>query len=237
MSTVRWGMLSTAGIGRVVAPAIRDSQEAEFVAVAGRDAAKAAAYTAGLGVARSFGSCDELLASDEVSSVPRPPWRMQEVVDGSRSMPPHAPAPAGRALSSRACRSFAVALALGLLLAVVAPVMADAGTRGGPAAPAGAEVQKVDWTACGSQLECASVPVPLNWSKPTGVEDRAVGDPTPGQPPRRADRIPVRQPRGNRAIPEWAMSPSAVRPWTPSPEAASTSSAGTSAAVPEPARR
>jgi hypothetical protein len=34
--TVRWGMLSTAGIGQVVAEAIRGSDEAEFVAVAGR---------------------------------------------------------------------------------------------------------------------------------------------------------------------------------------------------------
>jgi sugar phosphate isomerase/epimerase len=50
---VRWGMLSTAGIGRVVASAIRGSSEAEFVAVAGRDAGKAAAYAAELGVPRS----------------------------------------------------------------------------------------------------------------------------------------------------------------------------------------
>jgi D-xylose 1-dehydrogenase (NADP+, D-xylono-1,5-lactone-forming) len=67
--TVRWGMLSTAGIGRVVASAIRGSSEAEFVAVAGRDAGKAAAYAAELGVPRSFGSYDELLASDDVDAV------------------------------------------------------------------------------------------------------------------------------------------------------------------------
>ena len=52
--TVRWGMLSTARIGRVVASAIRGSMEAEFVAVAGRDVGKAAAYAAELGVPRSF---------------------------------------------------------------------------------------------------------------------------------------------------------------------------------------
>jgi D-xylose 1-dehydrogenase (NADP+, D-xylono-1,5-lactone-forming) len=67
--TVRWGMLSTAGIGRVVAPAIRGSTDAEFVAVAGRDAGKAAAYAAELGVPRSFGSYEELLAFDEVDAV------------------------------------------------------------------------------------------------------------------------------------------------------------------------
>jgi hypothetical protein len=33
MATVRWGMLSTAGIGRVVASAIRDPQEAAIEAV------------------------------------------------------------------------------------------------------------------------------------------------------------------------------------------------------------
>jgi D-xylose 1-dehydrogenase (NADP+, D-xylono-1,5-lactone-forming) len=67
--TVRWGMLSTAGIGRVVASAICGSTEAEFVAVAGRNAGKAAAYVAELGVPRSFGSYDELLACDQVDAV------------------------------------------------------------------------------------------------------------------------------------------------------------------------
>ena len=67
--TVRWGMLSTAGIGRVVASAIRGSSEAEFVAVAGRDAGKAAAYAAEVGVPRSFGSYLELLTSDDVDAV------------------------------------------------------------------------------------------------------------------------------------------------------------------------
>jgi predicted dehydrogenase len=62
-------MLSTAGIGRVVASATRGSSEAEFVAVAGRDAGKAAAYAAELGVPRSFGSYDELLASDDVDAI------------------------------------------------------------------------------------------------------------------------------------------------------------------------
>src|SRR5687767_7386004 len=40
--TVRWGMLSTAAIGRVVAGAIRGLTAAQFVAVAGRDPARAA---------------------------------------------------------------------------------------------------------------------------------------------------------------------------------------------------
>jgi hypothetical protein len=40
MAVVRSGMLSTAGIGQVLATAIRDSQEAELVAVAGRPGAR-----------------------------------------------------------------------------------------------------------------------------------------------------------------------------------------------------
>jgi predicted dehydrogenase len=67
--TVRWGMLSTASIGRVVAGAIRGSTEAEFVAVAGRDPRRAAAYAAALGVPRSFGSYDALLADDGVDGL------------------------------------------------------------------------------------------------------------------------------------------------------------------------
>ena len=77
-------------------------------------------------------------------------------------------APAGRALASRLRRSSVVALALGLLLEVVAPVMAEAGTRGGAGASGGAGGQAVEWTACGPRLECASVPVPLDWSEPNG---------------------------------------------------------------------
>ena len=69
MSAIRWGMLSTAGIGRVVATAIRNSDVAEFVAVASRDAGKARAFADELGVPLSFGSYEELLASDEIDAV------------------------------------------------------------------------------------------------------------------------------------------------------------------------
>ncbi|MER7786803.1 hypothetical protein [Streptomyces sp. NPDC097640] len=41
MKPVRWGMLSTAGIGRVVAAALRSSPHAELVAVGRRDAERA----------------------------------------------------------------------------------------------------------------------------------------------------------------------------------------------------
>jgi predicted dehydrogenase len=67
--TVRWGMLSTASIGRVAAGAIRGCSQAEFVAVAGRDAGRAAAYAAELGIPRSHGSYEALLAADDVDAV------------------------------------------------------------------------------------------------------------------------------------------------------------------------
>jgi xylose dehydrogenase (NAD/NADP) len=69
MSAVRWGMLSTSGIGRVVAAAIATSPHAELVAVASRDVAKARAFADELGVPSSHGSYRELLASEEVDAV------------------------------------------------------------------------------------------------------------------------------------------------------------------------
>src|SRR5687767_11616108 len=69
MGAVRWGMLSTAGIGRVVATAVRGSTDAELVAIAGRDPEKAAAYAAELSLPRSFGCYDELLADDGIDAV------------------------------------------------------------------------------------------------------------------------------------------------------------------------
>ena len=67
--SVRWGMLSTSGIGRVAAAALADVPGAEFAAVAGRDAQRAAAYAAELGIGRSFGSYDDLLADPEIDVV------------------------------------------------------------------------------------------------------------------------------------------------------------------------
>ncbi|GAA4391343.1 Gfo/Idh/MocA family protein [Tsukamurella soli] len=65
----RWGMLSTADIGRTVAAALRSSQTAELVAVAGRHGAKAAAFAAELGIPTSYGCYDALLADDSIDAV------------------------------------------------------------------------------------------------------------------------------------------------------------------------
>src|SRR6266516_1713508 len=69
MSAVRWGMLSTAGIGRMVASAVQGSADTRFVAVASRDAAKARGFAAEFGLPLSFGSYQDLLACPEVDAV------------------------------------------------------------------------------------------------------------------------------------------------------------------------
>jgi D-xylose 1-dehydrogenase (NADP+, D-xylono-1,5-lactone-forming) len=69
MAKVRWGVLSTASIGRLVIEATRTADHAEFVAVASRDAARARAFAAELGLEASYGSYEELLASEAVDAV------------------------------------------------------------------------------------------------------------------------------------------------------------------------
>lgn len=67
--TVRWGMLSTAGIGRVVARALQESTEARLTAVAGRDARRAQDYAAQLGIPTSYGTYEQLLADSSIDAV------------------------------------------------------------------------------------------------------------------------------------------------------------------------
>ncbi len=69
MTKVRWGLLSTASIGRVVTEATRQAQHAEFVAVASRDAGRARRFAAELDLQASFGSYEELLASEDVDAI------------------------------------------------------------------------------------------------------------------------------------------------------------------------
>ena len=73
MARVRWGVLSTASIGRLVIEATRVADHAEVVAVASRDAARARAFAGELGLEASFGSYEELLASEAVDAVYVPP--------------------------------------------------------------------------------------------------------------------------------------------------------------------
>jgi predicted dehydrogenase len=73
MDSVRWGVLSTAAIGtEKVIPAIQRAEGCEVVAIASRDAARAAAAAAALGIDRAHGSYDALLADPEVDAVYNP---------------------------------------------------------------------------------------------------------------------------------------------------------------------
>ncbi|WP_052668695.1 Gfo/Idh/MocA family protein [Nitriliruptor alkaliphilus] len=70
MDHVRWGILSTADIGiRKVIPAIQRADACEVVAIASRDADRAAAAAAQLGIATSHGSYEALLADDDVDAI------------------------------------------------------------------------------------------------------------------------------------------------------------------------
>lgn len=66
----RWGVLSTAKIGREqLLPAIVESENGVLSAIASRDLAKAKALGERFGARHAFGSYEELLASEEVDGV------------------------------------------------------------------------------------------------------------------------------------------------------------------------
>jgi predicted dehydrogenase len=72
MSTqqLRWGILSTANIGRSsVIPAIQHSRNGIVAAVASRDLAKAQAFADQLGIPQVYGSYEELLAADDIDAI------------------------------------------------------------------------------------------------------------------------------------------------------------------------
>jgi predicted dehydrogenase len=69
MTTVRWGLLSTARINRHIIPAIRSSPKGEIVAVASRDAARAQRYADEWEIPNAFGSYEEMLGAGEMDAV------------------------------------------------------------------------------------------------------------------------------------------------------------------------
>ncbi|MEA2150952.1 MAG: hypothetical protein QOD69_2782 [Solirubrobacteraceae bacterium] len=66
---VSWGLLSTARINGAVINGARESEQANVVAVASRDGARAREYAAQWGIPRAHGSYEELLADPEVDAV------------------------------------------------------------------------------------------------------------------------------------------------------------------------
>jgi predicted dehydrogenase len=67
--TVKWGILSTARINRLLIAGARGSPEAEIVAVASRDRPRADSYAREHGIERAHGSYEALLADPEVEVV------------------------------------------------------------------------------------------------------------------------------------------------------------------------
>ena len=66
---VKWGILSTAHINRVVIPPAQASPDADLVAVASRDLARAEEYARKWGIERAHGSYEELLAAPDIEAV------------------------------------------------------------------------------------------------------------------------------------------------------------------------
>ena len=67
---LRWGVISTANIGRVaVLPALQRSSNGELVAVASRDEEKARTFAGKLGIPRAYGSYEALLAAEDIDAV------------------------------------------------------------------------------------------------------------------------------------------------------------------------
>src|SRR4051812_39676749 len=82
---VRWGVLGAASIAiRRFIPAVPASRHGRVVAIASRDLARARAAADSLGVARAYGSYEELLADPDVDAVYNPlpnhlhvPWSIR----------------------------------------------------------------------------------------------------------------------------------------------------------------
>lgn len=70
---IRWGVLSTANIGvQKVIPGMQRGEYCAVTAIASRDGAKARAAADSLGIEKSYGSYEELLADPEIDAVYNP---------------------------------------------------------------------------------------------------------------------------------------------------------------------
>lgn len=70
---IRWGIISTAKIGRTrVIPAIQQSSNGVVAAVASRDLSKARAFADEVNIPRAYGSYEELIADPEIDAIYNP---------------------------------------------------------------------------------------------------------------------------------------------------------------------
>src|ERR1700691_3692360 len=87
---LRWGVLSTAAIGlKKVLPAMQQGQYTTVTAIASRDLAKAQRAASALGIAKAYGSYEELLADPDIDAVYNPlpnhlhvPWTIKAAEAG-----------------------------------------------------------------------------------------------------------------------------------------------------------
>jgi predicted dehydrogenase len=87
---LRWGILSTASIGRnKVIPALQQGQHTNVVAIASRDLAKAKQTATALGIPRAYGSYEELVADPNIDVIYNPlpnnlhvPWTIKAAEAG-----------------------------------------------------------------------------------------------------------------------------------------------------------
>jgi predicted dehydrogenase len=88
VSRLRWGLLGTARINRLLIPALRASSRSELYAVASRDGARARAYAVEWDIPQAFPSYEALLASGvDVVYIPVPnslhvPWTLRALESG-----------------------------------------------------------------------------------------------------------------------------------------------------------
>jgi D-xylose 1-dehydrogenase (NADP+, D-xylono-1,5-lactone-forming) len=87
--TVAWGLLSTARINGKILVAARESDEAEVVAIASRERARAERYARDHEIARAHGSYEEVLADPAVEAIYNPlpnslhvPWTLRALEAG-----------------------------------------------------------------------------------------------------------------------------------------------------------
>ena len=69
MSRLRWGLLSTARINRLIIPAIRGSSRSELTAVASRTPTRAEAYAAEWTIPRALGSYEALVGDPDIDVI------------------------------------------------------------------------------------------------------------------------------------------------------------------------
>ncbi len=90
MQPVKWGIIGVARIGmEKVIPAMQGSDGIEIVGIASRDAARAEAARRQLGIAKAYGSYEDLLADPEIEAVYNPlpnhlhvPWTTKALAAG-----------------------------------------------------------------------------------------------------------------------------------------------------------